>query len=63
MIRSEAARTKSESADVRRAWGTRGQPKPVPRGCGSARKMTLRGHGAFVGGSTNDLPPPPLWRP
>lgn len=24
-----------------------------------ARKMTFRGHGAFVGGTANDMPPPP----
>jgi hypothetical protein len=30
-------------------------------GCkGSVRKMTFRGHGAMVGGTTNDMPPPPI---
>lgn len=24
------------------------------------RKLTLRGHGSFVGGTTNDIPPPPI---
>lgn len=24
-----------------------------------ARKMTFRGHGAMVGGTSNDMPPPP----
>lgn len=24
-----------------------------------ARKTTLRGHGSFVGGTANDMPPPP----
>ena len=24
-----------------------------------ARKLTVRGHGAFSGGTTNDMPPPP----
>lgn len=26
----------------------------------SARKTTLRGHGSFVGGEANDMPPPPI---
>lgn len=29
---------------------------------GRARKMTLRGHGAFVGGTSSDIPPPPVAR-
>jgi len=28
-----------------------------------ARKMTFRGHGAMLGGTSNDMPPPPVARP
>jgi hypothetical protein len=38
-----------------------------PRGSGAtrfsrARKTSLRGHGSFVGGTSNDIPPPPVER-